>query len=69
MNDGHALAIPVEDDVVSRGAPLGGIERADVGERTIADDRRKDLRSMREIAPSSGEFVAMDIQYLDAPLR
>jgi len=44
MNDGHALAIPVEDAVVSRGAPLGGIERADVGERTIADDRRKDLR-------------------------
>jgi len=52
-----------------RCAPLGSIERADVGERTIADDRRKDLRSMREIAPSSGEFVAMDIQYLDAPLR
>ena len=44
MNDGHALAIPVEDAVVSGGAPLGGIERADVGERTIADDRRKDLR-------------------------
>jgi hypothetical protein len=59
MNEGHALAIPVEDAVVSRGAPLGGIERAEVGERTIADVQRR----------SSGEFVATDIQYLDAPLR
>ena len=32
MNDGHALAIPVEDAVVSRGASLGRVERAGVGE-------------------------------------